>query len=467
MTNKILIITDCLIGERLIERLIDTYSKENIYYIVQAKPRRFENAGPDRFKFYTFDPTSKHKLDALLNIGFVQAMIVMENRTDTMMTIENVRLEKPELRIVLFDQWGLELDEKNLLRIDATDLLSARLIDYLPNVPVNAQNVGLGEGEIMEVLVPFGSAYVYRYVSAIEQPGWKIAAIYREGRLVLPEPLTLLHPNDLLLLVGEPSVLLAIYRAIKRELGQFPAPYGTVLYLYIDMRVDRIDEIMVLVRKTRLLQQQIRRRLVIRVANPGNVGILEELKAMIGHDVSVIIDYDKRSMNYLVENDKRHYHTGLLIVSRRLFGSERRRRALHRVKLPVFKMAAGSLKGVTKAIVLMSETEALAKMTTTVFDIASQMEWRIELLRYAQDENSFKEQIEEHFRNLGAIFSQSMQIVETDENPIRRLKHDSRFVHCLPFEQSVVRRSLLVWFSTDTQSLYFHLDDRHQLFIPV
>lgn len=467
MTNKILIITDSVIGERMIERLIETYSKDNQYYIIQTREHRYEKAGPDRFKFFTFDPTSLSKLENVLKLGFVQVMLVMAGRADTMHTIENIRMIKPELRIVLFDQWGLELDDRNMLHVDTTDLLSARLIDYLPSVPVIAQNVGLGEGEIMEVLLPFGSAYVYRYVSAVEQPGWRIAAIYRERRLILPKPSTLLHPNDLLLLIGEPSVLITIYRAIKRELGQFPAPYGSTLYLYIDMRRDRHDDIMVLVRKTRLLQQQIRRRLVIRIANPGDLGILAEIKVMASQEISVVIDYDRHTMAYLIDNDKRHYHVGMIIVSRRLFAAGHNRRILYDARVPVFKMSAKSLKGVIKASVLVTETDALMKISTTIFDIAAQMEWRLELIHYTQIENSFKTRTDDYFRNLATIFSRSMQIIESEENPIRQLKNDSRYVHCLPFDEDVVRRSLFSWFSTDPQSLSFHLDDAHQLFIPL
>lgn len=62
--KKILIITDCTIGEFLIERAIETYSKDNIYYVIQTKERSYDKAGPDRFKFFTFDPTSQYKLAA-------------------------------------------------------------------------------------------------------------------------------------------------------------------------------------------------------------------------------------------------------------------------------------------------------------------------------------------------------------------------------------------------------------------
>jgi hypothetical protein len=465
--KKILIITDCRIGERLIERAIDTYSKENLYYVIQTREREYENAGPDRFKFFTFDPTSQYKLSNVLKMDFIQVMLVMQNRADAVHTLENIRHDKPSVRVILLDQWDLKIDDIHTITIDVTDQLSARLIDYLPNVPVIAQNVGLGEGEIMEVLVPFGSAYVYRHVGAIEQSQWRIAGIYRDRRLILPNDRTLIHPNDQLLLVGDPEVLIAIYRSFKRELGHFPAPYGTNVYLLIDMSVDNDDEISPLLRKSLYIAENLRRKLYIRVANPGNPDILREIKSLRSDSVSVEIDYEGKGNRYLLSNDKRHFHTGLAIVSRKLFGIESIRSVLYELKIPVLKLAGGQLHNVKRAVMILAESEDFEKVTTTMFDMAAQMEWKIELLEYQQEGNPYKTQIEQYYENLATIFSQSVEIKEMKHNPLRVLNKTDNFLHCLPFTKSVLQRPLFTFFSTDVQSLSFHLDRFHQLFIPV
>ncbi len=465
--KKILIITDCRIGERLVERAIETYSKENLYYVIQAKEREYENAGPDRFKFFTFDPTSHYKLANVLKMDFIQIMIVMRDRPDAVHTLENIRKEKPLVRIVMLDQWGLELDDPNVLRIDVADQLSARLIDYLPNVPVIAQNVGNGEGEIMEVLVPFGSAYVYRHVGAVEQKQWRIAGIYRDRRLVLPTEHTMIHPNDLLLLIGEPEVLISVYRSIKRELGHFPAPYGTSIYVYVDMDVDHGEAATHIVQEAALLGERLQRPMVVRVANPGAIETLEALKSFRNDDVTVEIDYDGIEEEALLSADKRRYHAGLVVVSRRVFHADAMRRMLYDLRLPVFKLSERSVDSVKRAVVLLSESEEIEKITTTVFDVASQLEWKVELLEFKQDANVYREQIEQYYRNLSTIFSQSVRIVELEENPLRQLKKGDRFVHCLPFTEATLRRPLFSVFSTDMQQLHFHLDAFHQLFIPV
>lgn len=465
--KKILIITDCDIGVRFIERTVETYSKDNLYYVVQTKERFFEKAGPDRFKFFTFDPTSRYKLARVLKMDFVQAMVVMQNRVDAEQTLRIIRQEKPYLRVIMLDRWGQQLEDKHTLVIDVSDQISSRLIDYLPNVPVIAQNVGLGEGEIMEALVPFGSAYVYRHVGAIEQTQWRIAGIYRDQRLILPTEHTLIHPNDLLLLVGEPDVLISIYRSIKRELGHFPAPYGTHIYLYVDMDIDKGDEIIAMLRKTVELHIRLRRSVVIQVVNPSSFKVLQEIKGLRSDQITVNIDYDRRGADFHFFNDKRRYHVGLVVVSRKLFQLDNVRKVLFELKLPVLKMAETQFHGIHKAVVLLSESEDIERITTTVFDLASQLEWQVDLLEFKQDHNKYRDQIEEYYRNLSAIFSQPVKIVEMEENPLRHLKKEDNFLHCLPFTESTLERPLFSYFSTDIQRLYFHLDRFHQMFIPI
>ena len=50
--KKILIISDGTIGEHFIQRVSETYTSENIYYVVQLKAKEFPDANPARFKFY-------------------------------------------------------------------------------------------------------------------------------------------------------------------------------------------------------------------------------------------------------------------------------------------------------------------------------------------------------------------------------------------------------------------------------
>ena len=166
--KKILIISQGDVGSHFIQRVNQTYSSENMYYIVESKAREYEDINQAKFKFYEFDTTSLYKLSNLLKMDFLQVFIAMDSLIDVENTISNIRARKKKLRVIVLDQWGMKNEDSNVSLINTKELLASRLLDYLPNVPVIAQNVGIGEGEIMEVMVPFGSSFVYRHIGGIE-----------------------------------------------------------------------------------------------------------------------------------------------------------------------------------------------------------------------------------------------------------------------------------------------------------
>jgi len=96
--KKILIISDGSAGEHFIRRVLETYTSENIYYIVQSKKIEYEDINPARFKFYEFDSTSLYKLANLLKMEFIQVFISMDNQIDVENTIKNIRTIKKQLR---------------------------------------------------------------------------------------------------------------------------------------------------------------------------------------------------------------------------------------------------------------------------------------------------------------------------------------------------------------------------------
>ena len=290
--KKILIISSGDVGSHFIQRVSETYSSENIYYVVELKAQEYIDVNPSRFKFHEFDPTSLSKLSNLLKMEFIQVFIAMDNTTDVENTIKNIRLIKKQLRVIVLNQWNLENEDPNVVLINSNELLSSRLLDYLPNVPVIAQNVGIGEGEIMEVMVPFGSSFVYRHIGVIEQKNWRIVAIYRNRKLIMPSRRRMIQPNDLLVLVGEPAVLKSVYRAIKRELGQFPEPFGSNLYLYIDMNLVNHATIEEFVRRAIFVHRKFNHDLIIKIVNPSDFYILQHIKDLSNGSVIIDIEYD-------------------------------------------------------------------------------------------------------------------------------------------------------------------------------
>ena len=465
--KKILVISDGDTGNHFIQRAMETYTSENIYYIVELKAREYKDVNPARFKFYEFDPTSLYKLSNLLKMEFVQVIVSLNSQVDTENTIKNIRTIKKQLRIIVLNNWKLENEDANVVLINSNELLASRLLDYLPNVPVIAQNVGIGEGEIMEVLVPFGSSFVYRHIGVIEQKNWRIVAIYRNRKLVMPSRRRMIQPNDLLVLVGEPAVLKSVYRAIKRELGQFPEPFGTNLYLYIDMNIVNHSTIEELVRRAVFSHKKFKHNLIIKIVNPGNIEVIQHIKSYLDINVKVVLEYDNKNLADEFHHDIKYYHIGLVMVSKEMFANHEVRNTLYEAHVPVLKISDRSFSAVKDVALILSDNKDLEKVSATIFDISEQMGFNMELYNYENEHQSAIEEVIEHYYNLSTIFSKSIKVNKINENPIMTLKKKDNFVQILPFTNKLIKRRIYSFFSTDSEKLYYKLDDYHQIFIPV
>ncbi len=465
--KKILIISDSKIGHNFVQRAIDTFAKDNLYYVIQTKAVEFENAPASRFKFFEFDPTSLYKLSNVLKMEFVQVFIAMKSPADIEHTIANIRVSKKQLRIIVIDHWAMDLEEYNVVQINTTEILASHMFDYLPNVPVVAQNVGLGEGEIMDVLVPFGSAFVYRHIGVIEQKNWRIVGIYRAGKLILPDARKMIHPNDQLLLVGEPSVLNSVYRAIKREIGQFPQPFGTNLYLFIDMIKDDLKEIIYLVDKALKVHEKFSNRHIIKGCNPSNIALLEKIKKRRSENIIVDIVYQQSYIEDVVLNDVKQYDIGLIMVSSFMFEKDKMREILFDTNVPVLSISQRSIEKIKDAVIVLNDNKDLEKISTTIFDFSSQMGYNLELLKNEDEESSEQDEIIEHYQNLSAIFSKNIHVNLHHDNPIRKLSKRENFLQCIPFTEKILQGKNSTIFSTDIEELYHRLNRYHQLFFPI
>ncbi|MBL1244604.1 MAG: potassium transporter TrkA [Sulfurimonas sp.] len=465
--KKILIISDGDVGAHFIQRVSETYTNENIYYIVQTKAKKFDDVNPARFKFYEFDPTSLYKLANLLKMEFIQVFIAMDSQIDVENTMKNIRVIKKQLRVIILNQWKMKNKDAYVELVNVNELVASRLLDYLPNVPVIAQNVGVGEGEIMEVLVPFGSSFVYRHIGAIEQKNWRIVAIYRNRKLIMPSRRKMIQPNDLLILVGEPAVLKSVYRSIKRELGQFPAPFGSNLLLYIDMNIVNHDTIKETIRRSVYANRKFKYDLIIKVTNPSNIEILQYIKSLRSMNVIIYIDYDSVNLRETFHKDIKSYHVGLVIISKEMFSDCYVRLAMYEAHVPVLKLSDRRFSNLKDAALILSNNKDLEKISATIFDISEQMNFNIELHNYMSEHQDEKEQVIEHYNNLSTIFSKSIKVYNENENPISKLMKKENFIQLLPFTKKLTSRRFYSLFSTDSEKLYYKLDDYHQIFIPV
>lgn len=88
-------------------------------------------------------------------------------------------------------------------------------------------DIGLGIGEIMEVTVQSHSPVIGKTLAILRPKSWLLAAIYRDGELVVPHGNTEIEENDKCLLTGDPTVLPDIAEYFQRGSSEFPLQFGT------------------------------------------------------------------------------------------------------------------------------------------------------------------------------------------------------------------------------------------------
>ena len=466
--KKILIIADGKVAQKLLERIDKSYPNDNVYDIIHTDPELPKYASGIFCRYFQLDATSQVRLSQVMGKTHLAAYIVVNEELEARTSYENIRKSFREVPIYILDQWGMDLgDDENLTLIDTNEFLANKFFSQLPDIPVFAQQVGLGNGDITEVIVPFGSTYAYRHLSNIEQKSWRIGAVYRNGQLVLPKPSLMIRPNDVLLLIGQPSILKDVYKAIKVEHGQFPAPYGKNILHIIDMNnmdyASTVREMESSIHLGRLLKNKFT---FIKIINPNDFAIVDYARSLEMPGVYVDIVYDDYRFAKNVQNDTKQYNAGLIIVNRELFRKKRIRRALQQIKKPVLKLGGKSIVDIKQSAILLSENKNLETISSAVFDISNQLSLMMNLYNIDPEEKD-KSHIIEHFENLAEIYAKDLELHESTNNPLRQMQYEENFLQFVPFEDYVVNASFMDVFFPNIDKLYHFLDDYNQIFIPV
>jgi Trk K+ transport system NAD-binding subunit len=89
-----------------------------------------------------------------------------------------------------------------------------------------AVNVGLEKGELIEVTIKARSHLVNRELRFLRPSQWHISALYRDGKLILPDGNSCLKVGDRVLLAGDPKMLENVAALLLKGEPQFPLQYG-------------------------------------------------------------------------------------------------------------------------------------------------------------------------------------------------------------------------------------------------
>ena len=469
--KNILILADGSIAKHFIEWLSRKRVAENKYYVISYTPDTIPEKMGSHITHYEVDPTSFAKMQKIMSdVRYSDVFIVMENIEDALYSLKNVRMIDKTMRILFTNLWDddeIARDEENVTILHTDELMATHLYDYLPNVPVVAQNVGLGLGEIMEVHVPFGSTYAFRHVGSILQRKWKIAAIYRDEKQLIPNNATMIRPNDTLLVLGKPIVLDGIYKTINKRIGLFPEPFGKDLYLLIDFRHDQENAIIYLKESLYLLEKLDDKALHIRIVYPNNFALIDELKTYESDNVSISVCYDEDDIKRLIEFDIQQHDVGLILNSIKTFESEDLKNTLYDLKKVVYLFGDKLLYNVKDCIILMDENDKMESISSTSFDISESLNLELTLADFdPEGEFERKKIIIEHYETLSHIFNMEITIEQKIANPIREIATMDNILQIAPFEKDLKKDNLFKFVSTKVKDFLLTTKRHPKLLVP-
>ncbi len=409
-----------------------------------------------------FDATSLSKLKVVLGEAeFEKAIVSMPNELESVAIRDNLASINPRLEVDILDFWGIRGGAHTRI-IDAVRILSSRLIDFIPEVPVIADNIGLGEGEIMEVRVPVGSSFAYRRIGSIRKKRWKISMIYRAGEAIVAGASDFIMPEDTLLIVGEPKILQSVFRAIKKEPGQFPSPFGSSIFVPLDMRYMSSKTAWELAGRAIYLHNHLKSKsLVLMVINPSDSDIFERLKELQTSEITVMVDYHRFIISKEMLSD---IDAGLIIAKKNMF--KKRIKLFYDLGVPVLKSGDGDLKDIKDGVIIGSINSA-EMIGSVAIDCCKQLDLSASFYHFSKNSIDNSEDINEHFSSYSKIFNKSVRVINSVQNPLLLLRKRGDLMQFVPFEKGVMSGWWRAIFSRDVSKLSYILGHNYQLFVPV
>ncbi len=469
--KNILILADGSMAKHFIEWVGRKRVADNKYYVVSYTDNTIPENMANNITYIEADPTSFSKLRTIMeDVRYANIFIVMDNIDDARYSLKNIRLVDDKVRVVMTNLWDdaeVGRDEDNVTILHNDEIMSAHLYDHLPNVPVVAQNVGMGKGEIMEILVPFGSTYAFRHVGSILQRKWKIAAIYRNEKQIIPNNATMIRPNDTLLVLGKPIVLDGVYKTINKRIGLFPEPFGQDLYLIIDFRHDQENALLYIKESIYLLDKLENKSLFIRIIYPNNFALIDELKTYERENLTISICYDEKDIKSLIEYDIQEHDIGLVINSLKSFEKENLNKILYSLKKVVYLFGDQLLYNIKECIVLMDEKEKMESISSTAFDISESLNLKLTLADF-DPEGDFesRKMTIEHYETISHIFNMDIHIEQKIANPVRELSAMEDILQIVPFEKEFRTDNIMRFVSTRVQDFLLTTKRHPKLLVP-
>ncbi|WP_456479488.1 COG3400 family protein [Nautilia sp.] len=460
--NKILIFAGCQETTLLIKKISESYLNLGEFHIIYEEDEikngfnEKENLFFYKINFYAYELYKN-----LLHKDLSKIIILVKNKKEAEYILRNSIDKKVP---VLFVKFWLEFDiprQNNIEIINIPELLTNKIIDLLPGVPLFARDIGLGTGEILEVEVPPHSPFVYSHPNKLQNEKARVAAIYRNNELRLINENTMILPNDKLLLIGDPEELKDLFNKIKKNIGAFPQPYGQNIYLLLDMKNMEKKEISSLLKSALFLHRKLKnKKLIIKIINPS---INNQIYKLYRFDnIEIMSDYYEKSYSNCLKKDVTTFNIGLIITNNQFF--YKYSSLFFKLKFPVFKKGTESIKK-CKGIKVLLQNREIKPIASVIFDLSFQLEKPLTFID-GDPENRLTD-LTEYLMNFAKLFSfKDVNIIKTKTNPIFYLNKESNQCIITPFSKKPVPKLWQI-FNPKMEYSYLFLEKFNQFLIPV
>jgi len=413
--NKILIFAGAKESKLLLKKIYDNYLNLGEFHIIYEDEEIKEGYDEkDNVFFYKINFFAYELYKNLLQKDFNKIVIFIKNKNEAKFLLKKVKTIPTPILFIKF--WlDFEIPEKNNIEIlDAPEIITNKIIDFLPEVPLYARDIGLGKGEILEVEVPPHSPFIYKQINIFDRYGVKVAAIYRNNALKLPDESSIILPYDKLILIGNPQTLKDIFIQIKQIKGAFPQPYGRNIYLILDMKNMPKEEVSKLLKSALYLHRKLKnKKLIIKIINP-NPKSHSIYKLFKFDNIDISTDYFKDDYEKVLIEDTNKLSIGLVITNNHFFNKYID--TFFSIKKPLLKVGEESVKKCKSFYIILNE-KYITKIAPTIFDLSYQLDLKTVFLS-ADPENDNKELIE-YLQTLAKSFNfVKIEFEKQQENPI-------------------------------------------------
>ncbi|CAA6809272.1 MAG: TrkA domain protein [uncultured Sulfurovum sp.] len=469
--KNVLILASGAMAKNFVQWVGTSRIDTNEYYITCTKEELENcNTSMDNINYMEIDPTSYMRIKNLMeDKRFTMIFIVMENRKEAEYAYKNVRMITTKSMVVFVSKWDdMRIDDDNLTVLNVNEVMAANLYEKLPNVPLIAKNIGLGQGEIMEILVPFGSSFAYRHIRSVSHRKWKVVAIYRKEKQILADSSTMIQPNDRLIVIGNPLVLEEVYKKVNRRQGVFPEPFGKNLYLLVNMQQPK-EDILIQINEAIFLSNQLQKsKLYIRLIYSSNLALISEIRALQTNDIQVLVTFRDEKVLQDIDFDISQYEVGLLLLERGNFFKKQCKALIMDYKRPIYLFGEKSLYNIKQALILIGDDLEMESLSTSIFDFSESLGLKLTLCDYSPDGDfQENEKIVEHYESLSRLYNFKVDFKKKQVNPIRELLRHEEVLHVTPFVKEVKKFSIFKLFSTKSSAYIMSIKKHPQLLIPV